>query len=293
MRSMTGFGRSEQAYAGWRILAEMKSVNQRYCDIQMRLPNGWWFFEPWVKKTIQAQVERGRIEVVVSLITFAQNQAAGKINTQSAANYLRQMHADPRVAKRIAPPTWESLINLPGVIQTSAPSLPMKELQPKVEAAVEKALEQMVRMREREGKRLAADFGKRLADLNKAVGQLAISARRAKVAQERKVRAQCRSYLGRLGMGNVAEGMIAEVMARGIHNDVTEELVRVHSHGEEMARGMEQKGSCGRRWDFLIQEMHREMNTVGAKSGDLAMTRWVLTAKEILEKMREQMQNIE
>jgi uncharacterized protein (TIGR00255 family) len=293
IRSMTGYGRAEAAGARVTLAVECKSVNHRHLDIALKLPRALVSLEADVRRLVQSTVGRGRVDVNVSLNPVA----GGTLNELSVNVSQAREYAD--MARQLADelglgggPTLEWLFEQPGVISREAePTLLDEETWPLLEKALTGALGELQARRDAEGQALARE----LVILHETLGtHVEVIAKRAPAGVERRaarLRERIQSLLGEVSLD---EGRLAtEVAMWAEKSDVTEELARLRAHLVEFAVLLRDGGTVGRTLDFLIQEMNREVNTVGSKADDLEISQAVIAAKGTLEKLREQAQNIE
>lgn len=293
IRSMTGYGRGETAGARVTLAVECKSVNHRHLDIALKLPRALTSLEADVRRLVQSAVGRGRVDVSVSL-----NPVAGVPLTALSVN-VSQAREYADMARQLANelglgggPTLAWLFEQPGVITREAEvPIEAEEAWPVLEKALNAAIAELQARRGAEGQALA----KELTLLHEALGvHVEVIAKRAPAGVERRaarLRERIQSLLGEVSLD---EGRLAtEVAMWAEKSDVTEELARLRAHLGEFAILLRDGGTVGRTLDFLIQEMNREVNTVGSKADDLEISQAVIAAKGTLEKLREQAQNIE
>jgi len=293
IRSMTGYGRAEASGGRLTVAVECRSVNHRHLDVALKLPRALSGFEADARRLVQAAVGRGRVDVGVSLTS-----AAGGSTTPPTVN-LGQAREYADIAFKLADglglpggPSVEWLLGQPGVIvRDEAPALSPEEGWALLERALGLALAEMLSRRETEGQALAKELSALHATL---AAQVEIVAERAPAAVERhaaRLRERIRSLLGE---APIDEARIAtEVAVWAERSDITEELARLRAHLDQFTATLGQGQTVGRALDFLLQELNREVNTVGSKADDLEITQTVIAAKGVLEKLREQAQNIE
>ena len=298
MRSMTAFGRATVAGEGYELTVELRSVNNRYLDLNFRLPRAWTAMEERIKAALSAMgVSRGKVDFSVTLTdTRAQSGAAlTEPDLEAARNYLNAaalLEAELGVKNDL---TATRLLTLPGVM------VPVKEdtaetddeVWAKLSPAVTEAVTAFLAAREREGARLAADV---LAKLDGIRGLVAtIAARSAENVATYRVRFEerLRAALGETGATFDENRVITECAVYADRVAIDEELVRLASHFEALEGLFKSSEAVGRKIDFMLQETNREINTIGSKCSDAAMARTVAEVKSELEKIREQIQNIE
>lgn len=292
IRSMTGFGRAEVAGTRMALSVECKSLNHRYLDIALKLPRALTALELDARRLIQGTLQRGRVEITVSLGA----PAGGTLNPLSVnvacareyAEIARQLAGELRVAEG---PTLAWLLERPGVLSRDEPSTLTEEAWPLLARALTQALAEVLARRDAEGEALAQE----LASLQETLGaQVALMTERAPAALERHTVRLRERIQALLGDATVDETRIAtEVAAWAERTDISEELARLRAHLDQFAGLLDKGGTVGRMLDFLIQEMNREVNTVASKADDLELSQSAIAAKSTLEKLREQVQNIE
>jgi len=293
IRSMTGYGRAEVAGARVALSIECKSVNHRHLDIVLKLPRPLVGLEADARRLVQSAVGRGRVDVSVTLGPVGAGTLTPlSVNTSQAREYAdaaRQLADDLSLS---GGPTLGWLLDQPGVLSREAePTISAEESWSLLEAALTQALRELEARREGEGHAL----GEELRALHEGlVAHVDVIAARAPAAVERRasrLRERIRSLLTEPSLD---EARIAtEVAVWAEKTDITEELARLRAHLAEFSRLLRAGGTVGRTLDFLVQEMNREVNTVGSKADDLEISQAVIGAKGSLEKLREQAQNIE
>jgi uncharacterized protein (TIGR00255 family) len=293
IRSMTGFGRAEATGAAFVVTVEARSLNHRHLDIALRLPPALASLELDARRLVQSRLERGRVEITVQLTPGGGPPGADvRVNRALARRYLAAAKALARELKLPREKMLVWLLERPGVVQTDegAPPDPAA-VWPWLNQALSEALDALIARRAAEGAALAVELRSLLGDLGGAVTLMARRAPQAAARRGERFRERLRALLGE---APIDEGRIATEMAAWAQKtDVTEELARLRAHLDEFALMLDKGGPIGRAFDFLIQELGREVNTVVAKSDDLELSQAGLAAKSLLEKMREQVQNLE
>ncbi|MDO3409370.1 YicC/YloC family endoribonuclease [Saccharibacillus sp. CPCC 101409] len=292
--SMTGYGQSAMQRGGYKIQFEVKSVNHRYCEVVLRMPREWNSFEEGLRRLVQQHVKRGRIDVYVT----RESESAGTalaLDRAAAESYIKAAEELARVYGIDGRLSASELLALPDVMVPSEASAPEEEnadWEPVLLEGLGKALEELVRMRGSEGSHLSEDCRIRLDNLAASHAEL----KRLAPTVVEDYRSRLRQRLTELQDGSFAldEHRIGmEVALFADRCSIDEELARLGSHfGQcrELLAGAEPKG---RKLDFLIQEMNREVNTIGSKANHLALGGHVVEMKAELEKMREQAANLE
>jgi uncharacterized protein (TIGR00255 family) len=292
MKSMTGYGRGECSQRGFKVTVELSSVNRKQTEIAVNLPRALEVLEAQLRDEINRRVARGRLTVRVSVHAAA--GAAGKllINTTLAKSYAKELRA---LAKSLRLPdalTLDLLARAPGVMQPAEEITPAEELWPALAKAVQAALDVLLKMREREGAWLAKDLATRAARMRAGVNRV----RRLAPRSAEQYRTQLLARIKAAGLALPAlddERLLKEIFLFADRSDISEELTRLESHFQQFNDCVKSKEPVGRTLDFLAQEMNREVNTLGSKANDSAISREVVLLKAELEKFREQVQNVE
>jgi len=288
---MTGYGRGEGRTSDYRAVIEVRSVNHRFFDLNLRLPRGYGALEERIRAVVQDQVTRGRLDLSLVLERSAGGDGQVRLDTALAERY-HQMLCD--LGRRLAlsdPPRLDTILTLPGVITNGFEDEDVEAAYPAVHEALAESIGQLVAMRRREGERLHRDLAHRLARLGQLMEEVSMAAPRAL----EECRARLAERLSAFGRGIELDvpRVTTEVALAAERSDTTEELVRVRSHLHEVSQTLTAEGPVGRRLDFLVQEIGRELNTAASKTGDMPMSGLLLDAREELEKVREQVQNLE
>jgi uncharacterized protein (TIGR00255 family) len=290
---MTGFGRSEVGGRTLTLSVEVRSVNHRHLDIAVRLPRALAAFEPDVRRLVQSRLERGRVEVSVQLAPApgASSQTV-RVDQALAAEYVARGRELGGALGVTGDVTLAWLLERPGVVRLDEIDASGQEAAwPILADAVAKALDELVARRAAEGEALAAELGALRADLQAHVEVVAARMPAAVARYQERLRERIRALLGG---ATVEEGrVLTEVAIWAEKTDVQEELTRLRAHLEQLALVLERGGPAGRSLDFLMQELNREVNTIASKADDLDVSQAALAAKGVVEKMREQVQNLE
>jgi len=295
IRSMTGFGRASFAVEGAGFDLEIRSVNHRYLDVRARLPRLLAGFESEVRTRVQSRFDRGKVDVVVQLPATAAPSARLEIDFEVAGRYLEAADA---LRQRFAVEgdlDVDRLLALPGVARLGEAELSDADLGRELLAALDTALDAADAMRRSEGEALAREVLGRLARVEELGGQ--VSERAGLVQEQVRERLRKRSEKLARETGLLDEARLhQEIVIAADRLDVTEELVRLKSHIEQFRvalDGADAGAPVGRRLDFLMQELGREVNTVGSKGVDAPVAHLVVELKTELERIREQVQNVE
>ena len=296
VRSMTGFGRAEVRGDTLVVTVEARSVNHRHLDIALRVPRALAALELDARRAIAARLERGRVDVSVQ-VSAVTEQASARIVTDAALarEYVTQAHALAAEVSELGVAggvTLDWLLHRPGVLRTEdAEPADLVVPWPVLEQALGRALDELVGRRQAEGERLGQELRSLHAELGEIVETMASRAPAAVARREQRLRERLQALLGAAG---VDEGrIVTEAAIWADKADITEELARLRAHLAELALVLDKGGAIGRPLDFLLQELGREVNTVASKADDLELSQAALAGKGVLEKMREQVQNLE
>lgn len=293
IRSMTGFGRGEFSDGKRNINVEIRSVNHRYNDISVRIPRRYSFAEDYVRKTVKKYVNRGKTEISVSVENPSSEDVNIVLNTDLAEHYSNKLKVLADTLNYEKTVTLEYIASIPDVIKAVPDVENEEEAIKAICNAVELASKNLDSMRCIEGEKLAEDMLKRAAIIDRLATE--IEERSPSVVKENteRLRKRITELIGD-SVGNIEERILLEAAVFADKINVTEETVRLHSHIAQFTSIVE-KGSDseGKKLDFIVQEMNREANTIGSKANDLEITDKVLVMKSEIEKIREQVQNIE
>jgi uncharacterized protein (TIGR00255 family) len=292
IRSMTGFGRGESLFAAGAVIVELRAVNGRHLDVRLRLPRELGSsLEPPVRAAVAACFARGQIEVQIRLSGEAGLEPAVEVSEAAVRRYLE---AAERLRGELSLPGELSvvdLLRLPGVAQLREPEIEPEALGGAVLAAVEAACAAALQMREREGRELARELAERLEELEKSLAAIEGRAEEVKQGLQQRLERRIASLSG--DHAHDPARLAQEVLYYVDRSDVTEETVRLRSHLAQFRETLELGGPVGRKLEFLLQEMGREVNTVGSKAQDAPVSSLVVELKAVLEKIREQVLNVE
>ncbi len=293
IRSMTGFGRAEGSAEGYALSVEIKSVNHRHLDIALRWPTALGSLDLDARRLVQARLERGRIDVTAQLGPAAGQVAQEvRVDAEIARRYVEQARALGRDLGLRDEPSLAWVLQQRGVIEVAEPApVDPARLWPLVADTLARALDDLIAQRAAEGAALTAEIRALRAQLVTEVATMAERAPQAATRRSDRLRERLRTMLADAPVDETR--IITEVAVWAQKTDVTEELARLRAHLDEVGLKLDKGGAVGRPLDFLIQELNREVNTLGAKADDLELSQAALAAKGILEKMREQVQNLE
>ena len=293
IRSMTGFGRAEASGDSVAVSVEARSVNHRHLDIAVRLPRALGALEPDVRRVVQSRLERGRVEVTVQASPLAGRSAQRiVVDNALAREYLargRELATAVGMGGDNLTLAW--VLERPGVVRAEDVEAADPAGWPVVADALGRALDELVARRTAEGEALTVALRGLLASLRVEVDLIAERAPAALARREARLRERLRALLGEAAVDE--SRIVAEVAVWADKLDITEELARLAAHLEQAGLLLDKGGPVGRPLEFLLQELNREVNTVASKADDLELSQSTLAAKGILEKLREQVQNLE
>lgn len=293
MNSMTGYGRGECSQDGFKITVELSSVNRKQAEISCNLPRELELLEGQIRDVLNKAVARGRVTVRISIHSArGRDSARMHLNADLARDYARELAALAKQLKLKDSVTLDQLVRAPGVFQTDEDLAGEEDFWPAVEAALNKALAALLKMRAREGAHLSKDLVSRITIMRGAVEHVK---KNAPLVAER-YRAALLERIKAAGLEKIApddERLLKEVVLFADRSDISEELTRLQSHFQQFDELAKSREPIGRTLDFLAQEINREVNTIGSKANDLLISREVVTLKAELEKFREQAMNVE
>ena len=291
VKSMTGYGRGEVALHGRNIVVEVRSVNNRYLDCTVKLPRTYLFAEDALKSRVQGAISRGKVDVFVTIETVAEENVTVTVNKPVADAYvaaLKQLAADYELSDSIS---VSLLSKFPDVLVVAKAPEDLEQVQADLVAALDLALADFDAMRCREGTRLEADVRSRGKTIEELVGK--VESRNPSIVEEHRTRLEVKLKEVLEARQLDESRILTEAAIFADKVAVDEETVRLRSHLAQMDQMLTAGGAVGRKLDFLIQEFNREANTIGSKCSDVETARVVVDIKAEIEKIREQIQNLE
>ncbi|HYX92423.1 MAG TPA: YicC/YloC family endoribonuclease [Myxococcaceae bacterium] len=290
-RSMTGFGAGRSTVGAEEISVELRSVNHKFCEVKVRLPRELQPFEPGLVKAVKDRLARGAVDVVARRERVAQSSAIPLVDLALAREYQRAFAELARALGASDPTSLALIAQQPGVLRLEdRPPVP-EDAQRALEAALAQALDALLSMREREGGSIAADLRARIERVDVLVEELAALAPRA--VEEYRARLSERIAELTRDVAVDPQRLVQEVAIFAERTDVAEEITRLRSHLAQLRSLLASAEPSGRRMDFVVQEMHREINTTGSKSQHPEISTRVVALKAEIERIREQVQNVE
>ena len=293
MLSMTGFGRgcAEAAKAGVRIQVEIHSVNRKTLDIQISAPREWSGYEAICSEWINGAFQRGRVNVQIKVESAQDSNDSLAMNTDAMAESLNNLKAFAQAQGFDFTPDSSLILDLARSVKDSSKLPDWKELKDALQEAFKLALADINAMRLQEGAALVEDLGGRIAELEAFRKQIEKNASGSTQRYRNALLERLKQLELELDVSD--ERVLKEVAIYADRSDISEETTRLSSHFEQFLGFLSADEATGRKMDFLCQEIHREFNTTGSKSNDIEITRLVIEGKNTLERIREQVQNIE
>lgn len=292
IKSMTSFGRAQgEEGKGYLFSIEMKSVNNRYLDLNIRMPKFMISLEEEIRKMINTRLNRGKVDVFINYKSYDKASAMPKLNLEVAKGYyncLNELQKEFNIENDI---TVSKLANFPEVLTLEEEEENLDEVLKEIKPLIETSLDKMLEMRIREGEKLKEDILIKLNDIEEKVKTIESLAEDLPKTYKQRLEER----LSELTKGlNVDEERIAvEVAIFADKVAIDEEVIRLKSHIGQMRKTLNLEEPVGRKLDFIVQEMNRETNTIGSKANDINITNTVIDIKNLIEKIREQVQNIE
>ncbi len=296
LRSMTGYAQAQAVESGWSLRISIRSVNHRFLDLHLRVPEGFEPLEPGIRRLVRERVHRGHLDV--TLYHDLAGPAAVGVNEDVAGAYVQAVNALRKKFGIQAEADVASILRLPGVIGSAAASLDeqLEGLEVVVSRCLSEALDKLNRMREAEASHLRDEMSGRLRTIAAHAARVQEIAERARPAFARRLEQRLRELLGEAQLDPARLAQEAAMAAE--RSDVAEELARLASHVNQFQSLLNGSADVGKKLDFLLQEMQREANTLlsktpGNEAEGLEITQLALEIKSEIEKLREQVQNIE
>jgi uncharacterized protein (TIGR00255 family) len=302
LKSMTGFGRGESIRHDRRFKVELKSVNHRFSDFTIKVPRFLNPFEDRIRHRMAKDIIRGKVDMWVNFESFTSEDITIQVNDVYAAAYmgaLRQLGAKFGLGEVPAEKALELMASIPDVIVADryenalSTETARQEIWEGLSEALELALSQYNEMRETEGAALEKDIREKYDRSRELVAVIRKRLPQAVEEHAAKLRERVLELSSKLS-GKTDEGrLLTEIALLADKADINEEMTRLESHFEQLSNMLKEEGAVGRKMDFLVQELNREANTIGSKSADIHLTKSVVELKSLIEKIREQIQNIE
>ncbi len=291
VNSMTGYGRGEAEGAGKQITVEVKSVNHRFLEAVVRLPRQYSPLEEKIKRVVQDKVSRGRVEVYLNFAESGEKKRFVKVDKDLALAYDKTLEDLARTLDISYSRDLYRLVSLPDVMSVEDTQEDLEEIWSVCNQALQQALNSFIAMRRQEGCRLREDLIHRINKIAQCIKELETRQPTVVTEYQEKLRQRIGELLAEVPLD---ENRLAnEVALFADRVSITEEVVRIKSHLDQFKDSLDLHEPVGRKLDFLVQELNREINTTGSKANDLEIARTVVEVKSELEKIREQVQNLE
>lgn len=293
IKSMTGFGKGESSDGKRNVVAEMKSVNHRYVDVHVKLPRRYSFLEEKIKKQVKETVKRGKIEISVQIENLTEEDMNINLNTLIAKQYMKNINELKEMFHMEEEISLQYLASLPDVIKSMPDIENEEEIEKLAAKAIANAINSFDKMRIIEGEKLAEDLMMRGELIRNYLTSIEERAPMVSKLYADRLSDHIQELIGK-NIEIPTDRILVEAAVFADKSNITEEIVRLDSHIIQMGDIINNaKRSEGKKLDFLIQEMNRETNTIGSKANDIDITKHMLEIKSEVEKIREQVQNIE
>ena len=293
IKSMTGFGRCEAEINGREITVEVKSVNHRYFEFSCRTPRGYGFLDDKLKSYVNSRVSRGKIDMFVTIGANDEAPSEVTVNHQLVSGYINAMKEISDTYGVENDVTVVSLSRFPDVFTVHKPAEDEEQITSDVLSVAKTALDSFIAMRETEGEKMKADILSRANTILSIVGEIEERSPQTVAEYEERLLERIKQTLEDYEVEIDEQRVLTEVAVFSDKVAVAEETVRLRSHFEQLNKFLEYDEPVGRKIDFIIQEMNREANTIGSKVQDAVLAHKVVDIKSEIEKIREQVQNIE
>ncbi|MCI7136757.1 MAG: YicC/YloC family endoribonuclease [Candidatus Limivicinus sp.] len=291
IKSMTGYGSAKGTVEGLEITVELKSVNNRYLDTSVRLPRSFLFAEEAIKSAVQSHISRGKVDVFISVDSSAAGDMTVKVNEPLLRGYIEAIRHISEEYSLANDMTALSVSRFPDVLSVEKKDLDAEAISAGICAIAEEALRDFDAMRQREGAKLRDDVLSRLETIDRLVSAVETEAPKTVAEYRKRLEQKMQEVLGATGIDE--NRILAEAAIFADHIAVDEETVRLRSHMSQLTTMINGNSPTGRKIDFLIQEFNREANTIGSKCQNSQIAHVVVDLKSEIEKIREQIQNIE
>lgn len=293
VKSMTGFGRATSEEGKDRIFSlEMKSVNHRYLDMNIRMPRSMISLEEKIRNIVSSKLSRGKVDIFINYKDYAKTQGVAVLNEELAKNYVNSLKQLKALFPNLQDDLSLSLVaKYQDVITIEEKSEDLEAIWDEISSLLKIAIENMISMRMAEGEKLASDILVKCNFIEEIVYSIEEKADSVVCTYKKRLEDRLSNLLGEV---SVDESRVAiEVAIFADKASIDEEIIRLRSHINQLRKTLSLEEPIGRKLDFLVQEMNREANTIASKSTDLEITNKVIDIKNIIEKIREQVQNIE
>lgn len=291
MRSMTGFGRERIVADGKEYLVEIRSVNSRYCELTAKLPRSYTYVEEKLKALVKKSLSRGKAEVSLTVYDITGRDTSVTVNTPVVKRYLEEMRKCSDELGLLDDLKLSDIFRMTDAFTVVRPEEDEDRVWANIETAAKGALDKFAAMREVEGEKMKADILDKLSNIERMTEEVERLSPETTAAYRERLYTRLSEVLENVQIDE--QRILTEAAIFADKTAVDEETVRLHSHFKQFREMTEAKEPVGRKLDFLVQEINRESNTIGSKCQDLRITKLVIEMKSEIEKIREQIQNIE
>ncbi len=293
IKSMTGFGRGEFQDNEHRLIVEIKAVNHRYNEIVIRMPKNLGPLEDKIRRSVSSLLARGRIDVFITMDEYGQKKKAVRIDKELAIAYNKALKDLGDLFSIAVNDNIQQIAKFPDVIKVEEVTEDVLILWPKLTQAVDMALTNLMSMRLAEGRNIQQDLVLRITDIESYITAVEKRAPQVLVEYKEKILGRMRELLATIGEEPDAGRLLQETAIFADRTSITEELVRLKSHLTQFRAALNADDAVGRKLDFIVQEINRETNTIASKANDFNVANIIVEIKSEIEKVREQIQNIE
>lgn len=291
MRSMTGFGRERQVIGGKEYLVEIKSVNSRYCELSVKVPRNYTYLEEKLKSLVKSKLSRGKAEVWLSVTEIEGRETSVTVNLPVVKNYLEEMRSCGAELNLMDDLKLSDIFRMTDAFTVVRTETDEETIWNNVQTVANKALDNFTAMREKEGEKLKTDILSKIDNIENMINQVEELSPETVEAYRSRLYSKLKEVLEDKQIEE--QRILTEAAIFADKVAVDEETVRLHSHFKQFREMTVADEPIGRKLDFLVQELNRETNTIGSKAQDLRITKIVIEVKSEIEKIREQIQNIE
>jgi uncharacterized protein (TIGR00255 family) len=292
INSMTGYGRASNQLQNTVITVEVKSVNHRFSDVSVRMPKVFLFLEEEIKKEVQKQLHRGRIEVFLTVEGQEINEKQVNLDKNLLKQYIELINTSANEHNLTGKLTVDLLIHIPELFSVTEKEENVAAYEKIIISTVHEATTKCLEMRAAEGNALLNDISNRIHIIEGIIADIKLLSPQVIAYYHEKVKKRLEDFIGKEFEIDESK-LLTEVALFAEKADISEELTRLNSHCQQFLEIAKEIGAVGRKLDFLVQEMNRETNTIGAKANDFRISQHVVSLKSELEKIKEQVQNIE
>lgn len=291
MLSMTGYGRAAENAHGYSLTIDLRSVNHRYLELNFKIPRTYFFLEDKLRQELTARLSRGKIDINVNIERLFTDETSLELNLPLVLAYLKAAQELKDKYQLSGELEVNTMLNFPDIFQSGQNETEEETILKSAASTLNDAINELLRMRQMEGLKLREDLEKRIALLQGMHSQISLITPNLVFTYKEKMTKRIKELTE--GVEIDPNRITAEAAIFADRSDISEELVRLDSHLQQFLRTLQFSEPIGRKLDFIIQELNREINTIGSKAGDLQIAQIVINFKAELEKMREQVQNIE